>query len=205
MRQLSTVPVTAVPGARVTLGQGTDTGGSGRDSTALSSSLEEARVSAVRIYREILRDIPSMRENFSIVEDRDYLTRVVRALFERHGEITDPKVIDMLVFKARQEAGEIRNQWKSRTHVIKYVTEFHELEKREALAAKSPADKIKEARLAKWRSEGLVPNDIETWVQYEHWQSDEDEKFVKFAEEQKLFTREQIERNNQNKSQCVMG
>ncbi len=205
MRQLSTASVSAVPGARVTFGQVTDTGGSGHDSTELSSSLEEARASAVRAYREILKDIPAMRENFTIIEDEQHVRRVVRSLFERHGDITDPKVVDMLVFKARQEAGEIRNQWKSRTHVIKYVNEYNEAQKLLALAQKAPADALKEARLAKWKADGLVPADIDTWVQYEHWQKDEDEKFVKFAEEQNLFTREQIASNNERKNQCVMG
>lgn len=209
-RGLSSMPV--ISGARIDLQHVTDTGGSGLDNTALSGSLEEASAKAVATYRDILRGIPDMRENFTVIETEAYCRRVVRHMFDRHAGLSDPKVVDMLVFKARQEAGEIRQQWKSRYHVYQHINAYkdemrraHAVEVSRSHASEGDrADARRAGLVAMWKERGLIPAEIDSWEQYAHWKAEEDEKFEAFALDNRIFTREQLERNDRAKSQCAI-
>lgn len=208
-RALSSAPAAArtraaLAGSRVDTTAYTDTGGSGADSTALSSSLAEASAKAVATYRSALRDIPAMRQNFTILEEREFIMACIRDLFERHGGVTDPKIVDMLVFKARQELREIREQWKSRHHLYGYIVAYHEkcLKEEAARVASLHVDQSdgrqdaqREEILMAWRERHLVPADVQNWAQYLRWKEEEAEKFNAFAVDNKLFTQEQLERN----------
>eukprot|EP00171_Calliarthron_tuberculosum_P009069 IDg9069t1 len=165
-RPLSTAARAQIVGARTATARVTDTGGSGLDATSLSSSVEEARGKAVTMYRQVLRDIPAMREDFTIIEDELFVRRVVRYLFDRHSHVSDPKIIDMLVFKARQEAAEIRNQWKSRYHVYQHINAYRdEMSRRKAVevarahahAPEGGAPAHRQLLVDGWKARGLVP------------------------------------------------
>lgn len=199
-----------VVGQRAVTGMVTDTGGSGLDSTALSASATAARAGAVSLYREILREIPAMRENYTVIETSSYVRRVVRGLYEHNAHVSDPKVIDMLVFKGRQEIGEIKNQWKSRNHVYQHITKFKEAERRANLhagvAADPDAEKTarRELQLALWKKQGLVPTELDGWAAYEHWIGEQNAKFAGFAEQNNLFSQDDINQNNLDKNRCAM-
>lgn len=196
-RTLSTAQRRApIAGSRVDTASYTDTGGSGLDSTTLSSSMEEASGKAVAMYRQALRNIPDMRKNFVIIEDESVVQKCIRDLIERHADITDPKVVDMLVFKARQELMEIREQWKSRHHVYGYIQRYTEKMVREEAAKRmKQGDGDKEHILQAWRGRGLVPEEIVTWGHYERWRQEEDAKFRAFAEDNRVFEKGVLQRN----------
>lgn len=204
----------AIAGSRVDTTAYTPTGGSGEDSTALSSSLADASAKAVVAYRTALRDIPEMRKNFNIVEENKFVAACIRDLFERHADVSDPKIVDMLVFKALQELREIREQWKSRHHVYAYIHAFHEKHLREEAAKKvaehahPPAaaqDAQRDEILRAWRARHLVPQEVQNWAQYLRWKEEESAKFNSFAVDNKLFTHEQLERNAAaSSSQCTI-
>jgi hypothetical protein len=215
--------VRPVVGARVdTTKRYTDTGGSGRDSTALSAGPEQQAAAVRALYRKVLREIPAMRVNFTIVEEEPFLRALVRDLFSVRRTVSDPKIIDMLVFKAKQEIGEISGQFKGRHHIGIYIREYHDKLARQAAAQLSVASAraSREARsgkdsnapvisegtkvsmLASWRQRGLVPADLLTWSQYERWKAEENEKFAKFAVDANFFSTETLERNAKVKSQC---
>lgn len=210
--QASRGRLAAVTGMRVDAGSYTATGGSGQDATSLSSSYEEASAKTRAIYRQALRDIPEMRRNFSIMEDKKIVMQVVRDLFERHKHVSDPKIIDMLVFKSLQELREIREQWKSRHHVYSYIQRFSEKELRQQAAEKleqDPAfsdshDRRQLQMLSDWRNSGLVPQEVFTWSHFLKWKQEEDEKFKNFAIEKKLFSKDELERNANSKQSCAM-
>lgn len=210
--QASRGRITAVAGMRVDAGNYTATGGSGLDGTALSSSFEEASAKTRAVYRHALRNIPEMRRNFSIMEDKKMVQHVVRDLFERHKYVSDPKIVDMLVFKAIQELHEIREQWKSRHHVYSYIQRFSEKELRQQAAKKLEQDPFlgdshdqrQMQMLSDWRSSGLVPQEVITWAQFLKWKQEEDEKFKNFAVEKKLFSKEELERNANSQQSCAM-
>lgn len=193
------------PGMPVDTSAYTATGGSGADSTALSKSLEEASKKSIRVYRMALRDIPAMRRNFTIMEDKSFVTAVIRENFERHRNITDPKIIDMLIFKATQELREIREQWKSRHHIYSYIQRYTDKLLREELIHRASHTDLtgqREKMLADWRDRGLVPAEINTWDMFLHWKSNEDTKFRNFVLENKLFTSDQLDRNAKASSSC---
>jgi NADH dehydrogenase (ubiquinone) 1 alpha subcomplex subunit 6 len=56
------------------------------------------------------------------VSSRQIRSRV-RQEFEKHRYVSDTKVIDRLLFKGRQEYEETMNQWKQKTHVMRYFNE----------------------------------------------------------------------------------
>lgn len=191
----------------------TDTGGSGADSTALSSDLAEASAKAVAAYRTALRDVPSMRKNFTILEDKIFLTACIRDLFERHADVTDPKIVDMLVFKAIQELREISEQWKSRHHVYGYIHAYMEKVLKEEAARKVTEetdfdglgmDEQRNDILRAWKNRQLIPPEIQTWAQFLRWKEEEDAKFNAFAVDNKLFTQQQLERNAKAQSTCTI-
>lgn len=150
-----------------------------------------------------------MRKNFTIIEDKAFVQACIRDLFERHKEVSDPKIVDMLVFKALQELREIREQWKSRHHVYGYIHAYMEKVIREEAARKvveqtGGVDEKRNEVLRAWKARGLVPNEIQTWAQYLRWKDEEDAKFNVFAVDNKLFTHEQLERNAKAQSSCTI-
>lgn len=181
----------------------TDTGGSGLDSTALSSNLAEASAKAVAAYRQALRGIPDMRKNFTILENKEFVAQCIRDLFERHEHVTDPKVVDMLVFKAKQELREIAEQWKSRHHVYGYIHRYSEKVFRENAKQKlKEGGGGREELLRAWRDRGLVPAEVLTWGHFEKWREEEDEKFKAFVEDNHVFEKGVLERNASTPSGC---
>lgn len=142
------------------------------------------------------------------MEDHSYVVSVIRDNFEQHRGVTNPKIVDMLVFKASQELGEIRQQWKSRHHVYGYIQRYTEKLLREELVKRSQSSDTSDRReqmLADWRARGLVPVELVTWPMFTKWKADEDEKFRSFALDNKLFSTEQLERNSaQPKSSCTI-
>lgn len=191
------------PGMPLDTSSFTATGGSGADSTTLSKTFEEASKKTVAVYRSALRDIPAMRRNFSIMEDKRFLSAVIRENFERHRDVTDPKIIDMLVFKASQELREIREQWKSRHHIYSYIQRYTDKLLREELAHRASHSDLtgrREKMLADWRDRGLIPAEINTWDMFLHWKSDEDTKFRNFVLDNKLFSVDHLDRNKKASS-----
>lgn len=196
---------TILPGMPVDTTAYTSTGGTGADSTALSPSLEAATRKAIWAYRTALRDVPAMRRNFTIMEEQSFVNAVIRDNFERHESITDPKIVDMLVFKALQELREIREQWKSRHQVYSYIQRYSErvfLEELDQKAASGDSSDRYEKSLKQWREQGLVPPEISTWTMFTNWRQEEDLKFRNFALENKLFSSEQLERNASPSPSC---
>lgn len=146
-----------------------------------------------------------MRRNFTIMEDSKFVAAVIRDNFEQHRRITDPKIIDMLVFKAIQELREIREQWKTRTHVYSYIHQYSEKLLRDEMTHKAASADTSDRRLQilhDWQQRGLVPPEIASWPMFLRWKRDEDEKFRNFAIDQKLFSSDELERNASKTSSC---
>ncbi|KAK4534101.1 hypothetical protein CDCA_CDCA01G0126 [Cyanidium caldarium] len=105
----------------------TDTGGSGRDSTeGMSRTPEEAHRRVLALYRECLRAIPQMKNDYTLSEDWQTLRDVLRDQFVRNADVRDMRVVDILVFKGRQELMEVKAQWKARHHVMQYISHYEE-------------------------------------------------------------------------------
>jgi len=219
VKNLSRTLSTAAPALRARVAVGTygadtsgytATGGSGEDATVQSKSLAEASKLAVRTYRQALRNVPSMRANFTIVEEEQLVRGVIRDLFHAHADVRDPAIVDMLVFKARQELREIREQWKSRHHVYKYILAYKDkLRVDEVVRATGSSEGDQEAAkhsalLHAWKQRGLIPGELQTWPQYLRWREEEEAKFASFAVDNKIFTNEQLERGGKAGGTCAI-
>lgn len=171
--------------------------------------MADATSKARSAYRIALRGIPDMRRNFTIIEDEALVRACIRDLFEKHRDVTEPHIVDMLVFKALQELREIGEQWKSRHHVTAYITRYSEKLIREETARRLEEDvpdasDKREETLRMWRERGIVPPEILTWGMFQRWKEEEDTKFKTFALENKLFSEEELDRNSKSSTCTIM-
>jgi len=193
----------------------TQTGGSGREATPLSGSFAEARGRVLNLYRLGLRDIPEMRKNYNLNESPALIRDTLREQFEMHADVRDAKVLDMLVFKGRQNIDEIRAQWKGRHQVTALLLAFEQKQLRAAAAAEAAAalrgdagaggaaaaaaaaaGEAQEAQLRAWKELELVPPSVGTWPQFVRWQAEQDAKFEAWAVKEKgLFTEAELAAN----------
>lgn len=194
----------------------TQTGGSGREATPLSGSLAEARSRVLNLYRTSIRDIPEMRKNYNLNETPALIRDCIRAQFEMHAGVRDAKVLDMLVFKGRQNIDEIRAQWKGRHQVTAVLLAHEAALLREAAASEAAAavaagaasgdggaaaaavatGEAREAALREWAELELVPPSVATWPQFLRWQAEQDGKFEAWAVGEKgLFSEAELAAN----------
>ncbi|PQQ10441.1 NADH dehydrogenase [Prunus yedoensis var. nudiflora] len=85
-----------------------------------SVSLEEARHRVFDFFRAACRSIPTIMEIYNLddVVAPSHLRSVVASEIRKHSSVTNPKVIDMLLFKAMEELNNITEHAKQRHHII---------------------------------------------------------------------------------------
>ncbi|KAG0297157.1 hypothetical protein BGZ96_007518 [Linnemannia gamsii] len=88
--------------------------------TAQSSSLSSARQSVIHLYRDFQRGVPEIMRTHQVDIPMSMIRTKIREEFERHRDVKDLAVIDILLFKGRQEYQETMNAWKQETHIMRY-------------------------------------------------------------------------------------
>ncbi|XP_062175641.1 NADH dehydrogenase [ubiquinone] 1 alpha subcomplex subunit 6 [Alnus glutinosa] len=85
-----------------------------------SASLEEARHRVFDFFRAACRSLPSVMEIYNLqdVATVSQLRSTIASEIRKNSHVTDPKVIDMLLFKAMEELGNIAEHAKQRHHII---------------------------------------------------------------------------------------
>ncbi|KAI4323571.1 hypothetical protein L6164_023166 [Bauhinia variegata] len=85
-----------------------------------SASLEEARGRVFDFFKAACRSLPSVMETYNIydVVTVSQLRSTVAAEIRKNSHVTDPKVIDMLLFKALEELKIVVDHSKQRHHII---------------------------------------------------------------------------------------
>ncbi|KAF5329356.1 hypothetical protein D9619_008934 [Psilocybe cf. subviscida] len=85
--------------------------------TKTSSSVVESRKRALKLYRSWYRSAPEICVLYSLSESPAYVRHAIRQRFENMRNVTDPRAIDVLLLKERQDYQETMNCWKQTDHV----------------------------------------------------------------------------------------
>lgn len=70
------------------------------------------------LFREMCRETPRMIALYELEHTPEEMRRVINLLFKRHAGISDPRLIELQIFRGEQEMEETLKQYKQRGHVI---------------------------------------------------------------------------------------
>ena len=99
----------------------------------MSSSPEEARSRVIDLYRGWIRAVrcsfyrmspsdhtqaPEIVSLYAIPATPSYVRHCIRQKFEANRHVTDPRAIEVLIHKSRQDLQESLNCWKQTDHVM---------------------------------------------------------------------------------------
>lgn len=73
---------------------------------------------AVTLYRYITKQVPRVLTLYDISMEPAEARLAVQALFRKHADVKDPRVVDMLITKANMELEETLMQWKQKVHLL---------------------------------------------------------------------------------------
>lgn len=99
-------------------------GAQGQVKPVLSLNRAEAHRRVLNLYRAWYRQVPYILHTFPQlpVTERDLYNKV-RECFYQNKNVTDVRVIDMLVIKGQMELNETALKWKQENHVMNYFRE----------------------------------------------------------------------------------
>uniref|UniRef100_A0A1A9Z2G6 NADH dehydrogenase [ubiquinone] 1 alpha subcomplex subunit 6 n=1 Tax=Glossina pallidipes TaxID=7398 RepID=A0A1A9Z2G6_GLOPL len=89
----------------------------------LSVNHGEARKRALNLYKAWYRQIPYIVMDYDIPKSIQQCRAKLREEFLRHRNVTDIRVIDMLVIKGQMELKESVEIWKQKGHIMRYWKE----------------------------------------------------------------------------------
>uniref|UniRef100_A0A7N0ZRS7 Uncharacterized protein n=1 Tax=Kalanchoe fedtschenkoi TaxID=63787 RepID=A0A7N0ZRS7_KALFE len=95
-----------------------------------SATLEEARRRTLEFFRTACRSLPHIMQMYYLddVVSVSQLRSTVASEIRKYAHVTNPKIIDLLLFKGMEELSNIVAQAKQRHHVIgQYVVGRHGL------------------------------------------------------------------------------
>ncbi|XP_039002905.1 NADH dehydrogenase [ubiquinone] 1 alpha subcomplex subunit 6-like [Hibiscus syriacus] len=85
-----------------------------------SASLEEARGRVFDFFRKACRSIPTIMDIYNLddVVTKSQLRSIIASEIRKNTHVTNPKVIDLLLFKGMEELNNIVEHAKQRHHII---------------------------------------------------------------------------------------
>ncbi|PIA13707.1 hypothetical protein COEREDRAFT_83304 [Coemansia reversa NRRL 1564] len=88
--------------------------------TRSSTSLKDARTRAIHLYRQWQKSVPQFMIDYHLSMPQAVVRSKIRENFEKNRYVSDPRVIDVLLFKGQIEFEETYNVWKQYSHVLRY-------------------------------------------------------------------------------------
>lgn len=92
----------------------------------LSTNSGEAKRRVLSLYRAWYRQIPYVVMEYDIPKSEAQCRAKLKELFLKNKDVTDIRVIDMLVIKGQMELKETVNIWKQKGHLMTYWKETAE-------------------------------------------------------------------------------
>ncbi|XP_054258582.1 NADH dehydrogenase [ubiquinone] 1 alpha subcomplex subunit 6-like [Macrosteles quadrilineatus] len=86
----------------------------------LSLDQIEAQRRVRNLYRAWYRQIPIIVHDFHIPKTEKQCYAKLREEFDKHKDVKDIRLIDMLIIKGQMELKEIVNKWKQECHLMMY-------------------------------------------------------------------------------------
>ncbi|XP_021189867.2 NADH dehydrogenase [ubiquinone] 1 alpha subcomplex subunit 6 [Helicoverpa armigera] len=86
----------------------------------LSLNHGEARMRVLNLYKAWYRQIPYVIMEYDIPKTEEQCRAKLKEMFMKNKDVTDIRVIDMLVIKGQMELKETVNMWKQKGHVMAY-------------------------------------------------------------------------------------
>ncbi|CAG9786736.1 unnamed protein product [Diatraea saccharalis] len=86
----------------------------------LSQTPSEARKRVLNLYKAWYRQIPYLVKDFDMPKTEEQCRDKLKEMFLNNKNVTDIRVIDMLVIKGQMELKESVNMWKQKGHVMAY-------------------------------------------------------------------------------------
>uniref|UniRef100_D1FQ06 NADH dehydrogenase [ubiquinone] 1 alpha subcomplex subunit 6 n=1 Tax=Simulium nigrimanum TaxID=683695 RepID=D1FQ06_SIMNI len=84
---------------------------------------EEARKRVLNLYKAWYRQIPYIVMDYDIPKSEEQCRQKLREEFLRNKDVTDLRVIDMLVIKSQMELKETVEIWKQKDHIMRWWKE----------------------------------------------------------------------------------
>ncbi|KAF8999821.1 NdufA6 NADH-ubiquinone oxidoreductase 14.8 kDa subunit [Cyathus striatus] len=88
-----------------------------------------ARTRAIKLYRDWYRAAPEIVNLYALSVSPAYVRYAIRQQFEKNRHVTDPRAIDVLLLKGRQEYQETLNCWKQIDHIMGILLQNPNLER----------------------------------------------------------------------------
>ena len=80
----------------------------------------EAKVNVLRLFRAALREADAILRNYQLDLTRSEMRQRIKHEFQKHLNVKDTHVIDLLVFKGAAELEEAKLVWKTKSHVVRF-------------------------------------------------------------------------------------
>jgi len=87
-------------------------------SRAVVKASPEMRKQVVGLFRRVCREAPRMCALYELPMGPTEFRRQINVLFREHSNVTEERVISVLLQKGEMELEEGLNQWKQRSHVL---------------------------------------------------------------------------------------
>lgn len=75
----------------------------------------------VGLYRRMCREVIAVKTMYIIDETPAEIRHMLLLQFKKNQQVTDPRIVDMLLTKGEMELEETRNQWKQRGHLMSLI------------------------------------------------------------------------------------
>ncbi|KAJ7607375.1 NdufA6 NADH-ubiquinone oxidoreductase 14.8 kDa subunit [Roridomyces roridus] len=85
--------------------------------TRPSTSPSDARARVIQLYRDWYRAAPEVVNQYALDVSPTEIRHAIRMRFEANRNVSDVRVIDVLMLKSRQEYQETMNMWKQPDHI----------------------------------------------------------------------------------------